>query len=116
MYCNVQHNPNELIRQLPIEREQGRITRLARLRSQVSVKGRMIKRITSVSELPLSLEPRQLLDGNFPEDVWIYDLGSVAGVYIDRKRIKRKVFLEGVTHITMGTTSFLVSPKAGFLT
>ena len=52
---------------------------------------------------------------NYLDDVWIYDLGSTQGVFIDGKRIDRKVYLEGVRVVTLGQTELTICSKLGLL-
>jgi pSer/pThr/pTyr-binding forkhead associated (FHA) protein len=52
---------------------------------------------------------------NYLDDVWIYDLGSTHGVFVDGKRIDRKVYLDGVHVLRLGETALVVCSKLGLL-
>jgi tetratricopeptide (TPR) repeat protein len=52
---------------------------------------------------------------NFLDDVWLYDLGSTQGVFMDGKRVDRKTYLEGVHHISLGKSEFTLCSKPGLL-
>lgn len=52
---------------------------------------------------------------NFPNDVWIYDLGSVTGVKVDNKRVRGKTFLDGVHVISIGARTIKVATDKGLL-
>lgn len=52
---------------------------------------------------------------NYLDDVWIYDLGSTHGVWVDGERIDRKTYLGGVHAITLGETKLTVRSKSGLL-
>lgn len=43
---------------------------------------------------------------NYEKDVWIYDLGSTTGVFVDDQKINNKYFLIGKHKITIGNFSF----------
>ena len=49
------------------------------------------------------------------DDVWIYDLGSTYGVFVDGKRIDRKAYLEGVHVLKLGQTELTLCSKLGLL-
>ena len=49
------------------------------------------------------------------DDVWIYDLGSTHGVFVDGKRIDRKAYLEGLHVVKLGQTELTVCSKLGLL-
>ena len=52
---------------------------------------------------------------NFLDDVWIHDLGSTGGVWVDGERINRKAYLGGVHSITLGQTKLTLCSKPGLL-
>ena len=52
---------------------------------------------------------------NYLNDIWIYDLGSTQGVFVDGKRIDRKVYLNGVHSVKLGQTELVVCSKLGLL-
>jgi len=43
---------------------------------------------------------------NYDKDVWIYDLGSSTGVFVDDKKVNAKCFLLGKHKISIGNFSF----------
>lgn len=49
------------------------------------------------------------------DDVWIYDLGSTQGVFVDGKKIDRKAYLEGVHVLRLGQTELTLCSKLGLL-
>jgi len=52
---------------------------------------------------------------NYLDDVWVYDLGSTHGVFIDGERIKGKAYLHGVHVLRLGQTELTVCSKLGLL-
>jgi pSer/pThr/pTyr-binding forkhead associated (FHA) protein len=52
---------------------------------------------------------------NYLDDVWVYDLGSTRGVFVDGKRIERKAYIEGVHAVRLGQTELMVCSKLGLL-
>lgn len=52
---------------------------------------------------------------NYPDDVWIHDLGSVTGVRVSGGRVDGKTFIDGVTEVQFGQSSVMVSPNQGLL-
>lgn len=52
---------------------------------------------------------------NYLDDVWIYDLGSTQGVFVDGKKIDRKAYLEGVHVLKLGQTELTLCSKLGLL-
>jgi hypothetical protein len=52
---------------------------------------------------------------NFLDDVWLFDLGSTQGVFVDGKRINRKTYLEGVHQVSLGRVEFALCSKLGLL-
>jgi hypothetical protein len=52
---------------------------------------------------------------NYLDDVWIYDLASTQGVFVDGKKIERKAYLEGVHVVELGNTELTVCSKLGLL-
>ena len=49
---------------------------------------------------------------NYDKDVWIYDLGSTTGVFVDDQKINNKYFLIGKHKITIGNFSFELNSNA----
>ena len=52
---------------------------------------------------------------NYEEDVWLHDLGSTHGTYIDEVLVEGPVFLEGRCRLSIGDTELTVLPKEGIL-
>jgi serine/threonine protein kinase len=52
---------------------------------------------------------------NSLDDVWIHDLGSTQGVFVDGKKIDRKAYLEGVHGLKVGQTELTLCSKLGLL-
>jgi tetratricopeptide (TPR) repeat protein len=52
---------------------------------------------------------------NYLDDVWIYDLGSTQGVFVDGEKIDRKAYLEGVHVLKVGKTELTLCSKLGLL-
>ena len=52
---------------------------------------------------------------NYRNDVWIYDLGSTLGIYVDGERISEKRFLNGVHSIDIGQHNLMISTSEGLL-
>ena len=52
---------------------------------------------------------------NYRDDVWIYDLGSTYGVFVDGKKVDRKAYLEGVHKVTLGQTELTLRSKRELL-
>lgn len=52
---------------------------------------------------------------NYLDDVWIYDLGSTQGMFVDGEKIDRKAYLEGVHVLKVGKTELTLCSKLGLL-
>jgi hypothetical protein len=52
---------------------------------------------------------------NFPDYVWIYDLGSARGISVDGRKVSGRMFLDGVHEVRIGRTSFQVAAKSDLL-
>jgi pSer/pThr/pTyr-binding forkhead associated (FHA) protein len=52
---------------------------------------------------------------NYRDDVWIYDLGSTYGVFVDGNKVDRKAYLEGVHAVVLGQTELKVRTKSELL-
>lgn len=63
----------------------------------------------------MSVSRRHCVFINYAEDVWLYDLGSTHGTYIDGRRVESPVFLEGRCHLSIGDNELTVLPKEGIL-
>ena len=63
----------------------------------------------------MSVSRRHCVFINYAEDVWLYDLCSTHGTYIDGRRVESPVFLEGHCHLSIGDNELTVLPKEGIL-
>ena len=52
---------------------------------------------------------------NSLDDVWIHDLGSTQGVFVDGRKIDRKAFIEGVHVLKIGQTELTICSRLGLL-
>jgi len=52
---------------------------------------------------------------NLPDDVWIYDLGSVTGTAVDGESVRGKTFLNGVHTVNIGSRTIRVATDEGLL-
>jgi tetratricopeptide (TPR) repeat protein len=52
---------------------------------------------------------------DFPEDVWVYDLNSTAGTFVDDKRLKRKQFVVGVHKVKIADWEFEIASSSDLL-
>ena len=52
---------------------------------------------------------------NCPGDVWVYDLSSKFGVFVDGTLVRGKAYLDGVHTLTIGSTDLRISASAGLL-
>ncbi len=70
------------------------------------------------NDIPFSqtgISRRHAVIVNFPDDVWIYDMGSVTGVAVDGTRVSGKAFLDGVHGLKIGARSIKVVTDEGLL-
>ncbi len=52
---------------------------------------------------------------NYPDDIWVYDLGSVTGVLVDGSPVNGKVFLDGAHTVKVGAKTIKVAIKESLL-
>jgi tetratricopeptide (TPR) repeat protein/tRNA A-37 threonylcarbamoyl transferase component Bud32 len=52
---------------------------------------------------------------NFPDDVWLYDLGSTAGTLVDGQPFVGRMFLDGVHSVTTGGVSMRIAARSDLL-
>jgi Tfp pilus assembly protein PilF len=62
-----------------------------------------------------SVSRRHALIVNFPNEVWLYDLGSKFGTYLNEYRVSGRIFLDGVHRLTMGQSTVEVAASADLL-
>ena len=68
-----------------------------------------------ISDSDNSVSRRHCVIVNYPNDVWIYDLNSTGGTFINGERVYGKMFLLGVCELTIGRCQLRVSSEAGIL-
>jgi serine/threonine protein kinase len=86
---------------------------LRELKAPIITVGRLEENEISLTDPNVSRRHCALV--NYLDDVWIYDLGSTQGVFVDGKRIERKAYLNGVHTIRLGQTELTLSSKLGLL-
>jgi len=101
--------PSRKMNTLTIERE----GRAQELKDPVITVGRLDDNRISLEDTHVSR--RHCVIVNYLDDVWIYDLDSTQGVFVDGKRIDRKAYLEGVHVLTLGQTELTLRSKLGLL-
>jgi len=52
---------------------------------------------------------------SFPDDVWLYDLGSTVGTAVDGHPLAGRVFLDGVHEVTAGKVRIRVAASSDLL-
>ena len=62
-----------------------------------------------------SVSRRHALIANFPNDVWLYDLGSTRGTRLDGDVVTGRAFLDGVHRVTAGCIEVEVGARADLL-
>lgn len=62
-----------------------------------------------------SVSRRHAVLVNFPDEVWIYDLGSAKGVEVEGQKVAGRMFLDGVHEVRVGKVALRVGAKAGLL-
>ncbi len=62
-----------------------------------------------------SVSRRHALIANFPNDVWLYDLGSTRGIRVDDNAVSGRAFLDGVHRVMVGRLEVEVGARAGLL-
>jgi pSer/pThr/pTyr-binding forkhead associated (FHA) protein len=62
-----------------------------------------------------SASRRHCLIVNCPGDVWVYDLSSKFGLFVDGTLVRGKAYLDGVHTLTIGSTDLRISSRAGLL-
>jgi serine/threonine protein kinase len=58
---------------------------------------------------------RHCLVVNFPDDIWLYELNSTSGTFVDDKKVRRKQFLLGVRDVRIGDSQFQIASRSDFL-
>lgn len=62
-----------------------------------------------------SVSRRHAVILNFPDYVWVYDLGSARGVSVDGRKVVGRMFLDGVHEVKIGRVALRVAAKSGLL-
>jgi len=52
---------------------------------------------------------------NYPDDVWIYDLGSTVGTVVDGQRLAGYRLLDGLHTVEVGGTSVRIAARSDLL-
>jgi len=52
---------------------------------------------------------------NYPDDVWLYDLGSAIGTVVDGSRLLGGMFLDGVHEVMVGRVRIRVAASGDLL-
>ncbi len=52
---------------------------------------------------------------NYPDDVWLYDLGSASGTVVDSHNVVGRVFLNGVHEVVVGPARFRIAANSELL-
>ena len=87
-------------------------TELQTLASLVSI-GSWAKNQVSLDDATVSR--RHALIANFPDDVWLYDLGSTRGTQVDGSAVAGRAYLDGVHRVSIGRLDIEVGAHAGLL-
>jgi len=72
----------------------------------------------SVNDIVLgdgSVSRRHCAVVNYPEDVWLYDLGSTVGTTVEGQRIAGAVYLDGVHEVTIGRAHIRIAARSDLL-
>ena len=62
-----------------------------------------------------SVSRRHAVIVNFPDEVWLYDIGSTCGTKLDQDSVCGRVFLDGVHRVGVGRTTVEVGASADLL-
>ena len=62
-----------------------------------------------------SVSRRHALIVNFPNDVWLYDLGSTRGSRLDGDAVTGRAFLDGVHRVMVGRVEVEIGSRADLL-
>jgi pSer/pThr/pTyr-binding forkhead associated (FHA) protein len=52
---------------------------------------------------------------NYSQDVWLYDLGSTVGTFVDGQRLTGRMFLQGVHEVMVGGVQIRVAAHRDLL-
>ena len=75
--------------------------------------GSWVKRDIALDDA--SVSRRHALIANFPNDVWLYDLGSTRGIQVDGEAVPGRAFLDGVHRVMVGRIEVEVGAPADLL-
>ena len=70
--------------------------------NEIVLKGRLVSR-------------RHAVIISFPDDVWIYDVASVHGTFVDGRRVEDRTFIDSVREVRIAHQVLRMSPNAGLL-
>ena len=63
----------------------------------------------------MSVSRRHCVIINYPEDVWLHDLGSTHGTYVDGQPVEQSIFVDRRCRLSIGNSELTVLPKEGIL-
>jgi len=61
----------------------------------------------------MSVSRRHCVIINYPEDVWLHDLGSTHGTYVDEHPLEQPAFIDRRCRLSIGNSELTVLPKEG---
>jgi pSer/pThr/pTyr-binding forkhead associated (FHA) protein len=84
---------------------------------------RIVLPVASIGSLPSndividdpSVSRRHAVILNFQDDVWVYDLESTFGTFVDGMQVNGRTFLDGVHELKIGNTPIRVTAREGLL-
>ena len=69
----------------------------------------------NIEMVDASVSRRHALIANFPNDVWLYDLGSTRGTRLDGGEVTGRAFLDGVHRVMVGRVEVEIGSRADLL-
>ena len=69
----------------------------------------------NIEMVDASVSQRHALIANFPNDVWLYDLGSARGTRLDGDVVTGRAFLDGVHRVMVGRVEVEIGSRADLL-
>jgi len=62
-----------------------------------------------------SVSRRHAVIVSLPGEVWVYDLASAVGTFVDGQRVEGRIFVDSVREVRIGHQALRMSPNAGLL-